>query len=461
MAALSDFDGDSVSDLLQVIFEGIPPTQRRMIRIHPRVASGGSAFDVTLPEGAAGYDLADLPGTPGTDLVLLRQNDVLLLSFADREMITRRLTILGPGTIGPRAEERNLRRMDLAYEVAPDRFWLIAQQLGQLTVLSIDGHILGQLAIAGVANYFVFEKPGIGFAESPLELNYVPAVVSVASVDTGGSPDIVAAARNGIRVFLQRADGSFAAEADHDLPLALVSEGDYIRGSGGATAEAQDLTGDGLADLMVSYVSGGLTHAATTATLHVNRGGGWNLERPDQKLDIADRASLALVDLDGDRRSELIRMATPFSALEMIEALATRSIDIHVAIFRAGSQGLFEAEPWVEHKLSLPISFDTFAPSGFLPTWKGDLNGDGHRDLITSGEGDQIEVYLGGTQFRYAKRVAQQPVGSNGQMAIGDANGDGRTDLALWDPHRADTALKLLINRGTLPGGVRTFESGN
>jgi hypothetical protein len=457
-AALADFDGDSHTDLLQVVFEGIPPRQRRLIRLHSRVAAGGAAVDVALPDGAAGYDLADLPGSPGTDLVLLRQNDLLVVSFAGEKATTRSLAVTGPGTIGPRGEERNLRHMDLVYEVGPERFWLIVQHPGQLTVLTPEGRQLGQLAIGGVVNYFHFERPGIGFAESPIELNYVPALISVAKVDGDDGDDIVAATRHGVRVFLQRPDGTFAAEPDRDLPLALISEGDYIRGSGGATAEARDLDGDGLADLMVSYVTGGLTDAATTATIHRNRGGRWNLEQPDQTLHISDRGSLTLVDLDGDRRSELIRMTTPFSAMELIEALATRSLDLHIAIFRAATKSPLEEKPWIEHKLSVPISFETFAPRGFLPNWKADLNGDGHRDMVTAGDGEEIEVYLGGPEFRYDRRVARQPVGSSGQLVAGDIDDDGRTDLVLWDPHRVDAAVKLLRNRGTLPGGPKVLQ---
>ncbi len=151
-------------------------------------------------------------------------------------------------------------------------------------------------------------------------------------------------------------------------------------------------------------------------------------------------------------------MTTPFSALEIIEILATRSLDANIAIYRAATNRPFEDEPWTTSQLSLPINFEAFAPSGFLPYWQADLNGDGHRDTVTSGSGDRLEVYLGGSDHRYGKRVARQTVGNCGKVTSGDLDGDRRTDLVVFDPHHAGEPLKVLRNRGTLPGSPAVLQ---
>ncbi len=456
-AELADLDGDGKTDLLQIVFDRIPPSQTRRIRVYPDVANRLEPFQVELPEGAAGYDIGELDDTPGAELVLLRQRDLVLLSLR-KGAVAQRTIALPMGTIAARDEERSITRLRLI-EPTPDGPWLVAQGFGQLFIRHPDGTPIGDLAIGGVSTHYIFASPGLGFAESPVEVNYVPARISVANVDGNEKADIVASSRHDIRVFLQRADATFATAPDRELPLSLVSKGDYIRGSGGATAHATDMNGDGLADLMITHVTGGITDAGTMATFHINRGDQWNLDKPDQKLELSDRGSLTLLDLDGDRRPELVQMTTPFSIMEIIEALATRSIDGNLAIFRAASDRPFEDEPWSTGKLSIPFSFETFAPVGFLPSWQADLNGDGHLDMVTSGSGDRLEIYLGGPEYRYEDRVARQRVGNSGKLTSGDFDGDGRTDLLIFDPYRAGEPLKLLRNRGMLPGSPAVLEA--
>jgi hypothetical protein len=453
---IADLDGDRRADLLQIVFEGIPPDQKRWLRIFPSIASRQPPIQIALPEGAAAYDLGDVDGSPGVELVLLRQRDLVVLSLREGTVRERRIE-LARGSIGPRGEERTIPRFHLV-ETTPDATWLLAPGFGQLAVLRPDGSRLADLEIGGVATNFVFHSPSLGFAESPVELNYVPARISVGRVDGDSRVDIVAAVRYGVRVFLQRGDGTFQGKPDREIRLSLVSEGDYVRGSGGATATATDVNGDGLADLLVSSVSGGLTDATTNATLHLNRAGRWDLARPDQRLTISDRGSFTLIDLDGDERPELVRLTTPFSAMEIIEAIATQSLDANIAVFRGTADGRFEEKPWASSKLSLPISFETFAPEGFLPTWRADLNGDRHRDLVTSGSGDRLEVYLGGPAHRFEERVARETIGHCGRITSGDFDDDRRTDLVVFDPYRVDEPLKLLRNRGTLPGSPAVLE---
>ncbi len=454
-ASVADFDGDGASDLLQIVFSGTPPDERRTIRLHRRVAGDdATTTDYELPRGAAGYDVADIRHTPGSELILLRQSDLLILSLRGAEAEEDSVAISGVGTIAPHDAERGIARMQLVHRNPNGEPWLVAQQLGSLHVVAAGGRVLGQLDIDGVATYYIFASPGLGFAESPLELHYTPARISIGRVDGDQRPDIVAATRHGVRVFLQRSDGTFASKADREHTLALVSPADHIRGSGGATALVRDIDGDLRADLLVSHVSGGISDASTVVAIHLNRGGNWNLEAPDQTLATSDRGSLTLLDLVGDERPELIQMTTPFSVLEIIEALTTRAIDADIAIYRPGEVAPFEKRPWATTKLGLPISFETFAPRGFLPSLDTDLNGDGQRDLVTSGSGDRLEVYLGGEQHRFAKRVARQEIGDSGALTSGDIDGDGRTDLVLYDPRRSDVPLKLLRNRGTLPGAA-------
>ena len=95
------------------------------------------------------------------------------------------------------------------------------------------------------------------------------------------------------------------------------------------------------------------------------------------------------------------------------------------------------------------MNFDSLRPAGFLPNIRADLNGDGYRDLIRSGRGDEISLYAGGPKNDFKRRTARQKMDTRGEMTFGDWNGDGLTDLLLYDPKTAGVPLRLLINQAT------------
>jgi hypothetical protein len=259
--------------------------------------------------------------------------------------------------------------------------------------------------------------------------------------------------RHYVRVYLRRPDGSFGNEPDRVIALGRMRLPDHMRGSGGVSVQARDMNGDGLADLLVSHLRGGLTDAHKETSAYMNRGGVWDLNSADRTFESGEAlGSDTLIDMDGDGRPELVRVSIPFSLLELVEALLTRSFDAKVSIYRPDAAGIFEAKPWVELKLDVAFSFDTFRTKGFLPNWNADLNHDGQLDLLTSGDGDEIEVFLGGAERRYQTRDARQKVDTGGQVRFGDLDSDALPDLVIFDPSRNDVPVLILHNRGTLPG---------
>lgn len=455
-AELADFDGDGRSDLLQVVFAGVPPHETRRLRLWRQGEDGRlpsePSYEIPVPEHSAAYDVGDVLELPGTELVLLRPNGLTILSFSNPGLPSRDLEVDG-STLVPSEDERGLDRLRLIYRDFGPEPRLLVPMLAETIFLAPNGERRALLDAGARANYFLPPRPGPLLVDSDIQLLLDVPRISVGDVDGDGKADVVSLGRHRIRVFLQRADASFVRAPDREYKLALISEQDHIRGSGAVRGDARDVSGDGKLDLMISHMEGGLTDAKSETRIYLNRDGVWNLEKPDFVADGgAGWGADQLVDIDRDGRPELLHVAIPFSVLELVEALVTRSIDAQISVYRSSADGAFAKTPWFARKLEVAISFDTGRPKGFVPTGNFDLNGDGFDDLLTPGDGDRVEVWLGGPEGISSDLAGGQPIPTSGRVRGGDWNGDGLADLLFYDPRKPSTPVVIATNRGLLPG---------
>lgn len=464
-AELADLDGDGRLDLFVVRLTGLPPREERSIGVHLQRVDGGfnAAPDhrIALPEWSAVYDMADLrPEAPGAELVLLQPDGVLLLSLASADAPRWKLAVPGATTAGLADDERGFEPYPLVYRDFGTEPWILAPQLGELTALSPQGEVHARVALPRRANYFIVPRTGLLSIESDFQIFVDAPKLHVGDVDGDGRADLVSSTRHEIRVFLQRASGGFDFEPSRRLALGLVTPRDHIRGSGGVSCDARDLDGDGRLDLAITHVRGSITDASTDFYLHRNRGGAWDLARPDQKLSWPGSAtSHALLDLEGDGRLELLRGSFRFGVLEVAELLLRQRVDLHFALHRLDATGGFAAEPISQRSLALPFRFETFRPSGFVPAANVDWNGDGRLDFTNSRGGRGIEIHPGSAQGFFAERSVRQDFPSAGVLHAADFDADGLQDFVLFDPHNFDVPVTLGRNLGRLPGTAPRIEA--
>jgi hypothetical protein len=461
-AEFGDFDGDGRTDLLVVTFSGLPPVESRQIRLYYQDDEGSLPVDPSwvgaLPTGSATYDVADLPGTPGKDLILLRRDGMTLLSFSGRKMQRRDLPVESARMLTVAVDERSLDRMALVRNDLGPGLRILVPGFLQAAVLDIDGKPISIVEVSGRANYYMPPRPGPLISGSEIEIHFDYPRLNAGDVNADGRSDLIATDRHEVRVFFQREDGSFASRADRRLAVGRVSEAEHIRSSGNLAIDVADLNGDGAADLLISHSSGGLFKPRAEARVHLNRDGSYDMENPDQVIVTKDAiATLELLDMDGDGRVELIDGRIPMGVLPIVEALLTKSIDAEVAVYKVGADGKLSESPWFERDLSVPFNFDTNRPMGFFPDYHADIDGDGRGDLLMSGDGDVIEVYLGGDN-QYKDRDARQSGDTTGRLRFGDLNGDGLSDLLIYDPLRPGSPIRILRNLGTLSRNLTTAE---
>lgn len=453
-AEIADVDGDGRNDLVRIVARGFPPDETRWIQVYRQGPDGSlpetPSHVLALPELTAAYDLADVRPAPGQELLLLQPDGVEILSLASVGAARWKIELGAGTTVGAAPDERGLERINLVFDrQRGDAAWIGVPTFRELLVLSKEGEFRARLATHGRANYFIPQNSGVAFLESDIQIYFDAPHISVGNVDGDEYSDIVASNRHQIRVYHGRPEGRFPDEPDIVTNLGIISEQDQIRGSGGVAVNVEDLDGDGLSDLVVTYLGGNFSNATMETRIYMNRGKGWNLAAPDQTFRSESTVGLdRLVDLDGDGRLELVRGTISFSLLEFVETLLTRSVDAKFVAHRLDADRRYVKKPWIEKDFDIPLSFDTFRPEGFLPVFGTDMNADGYGDLVRSGDGDRIEINYGGPKFAFRKTNVRHDMDTQGVLRLGDWNGDGLTDLLIYDPREPEATLRLVINHG-------------
>lgn len=459
-AEIADLDGDGRGDLVIASFTKLPPNQQRKLRVHFQREDGSfrEAPDwvAPLPDGSAAYDFLATPGG-AREMLFLRRDRVTRLSLAGRAPAWSDIALPGT-TLAVAPDERGIDRLRMAHDGLAAAPLLVVPGFGEVFVAGLDGQILARLATQSRANFFMPPHPGLLVADAEADLYFEHPRIDVAEVDGDGRGDLVVSNRHEVLVFIGREAGHFSAKPDQRHALKLLSEQDHVRASGNARVEARDWSGDGRADLLLSVTQGGLLRAHTRTTLHVNRGGSWEVQKADQTFEMdGGWTATDFLDLDGDGQLEFIEVRLSSRLLDLVEMLLTRSIDPELRVYRSAQESPFDPKPALTRSLDLGVSFETQRTVGFLPALQ-DLNGDGRLDLIAPYDGSLLEIHLGAPGPALEPRAIRQAFDTTGVIRFGDLDRDGLLDFVVHDPRRPATPIRVGVNRGALPGTRKPAE---
>jgi len=238
-----------------------------------------------------------------------------------------------------------------------------------------------------------------------------PAALTVGDFNGDGHPDLAVTDTSpfggvyyhAVIVLLNSGDGAFTPGqtlSTDTTPISLV---------------AGDFNGDGVLDLAVA------NRDSANVTVRLGRGDGAFEDAP-RYASGPRPVALAASDLNGD------------GALDLIAA--NRGADtVSVYLNQGHSEGTVRADA------SYPVGHD---PSAIAT---GDVNGDGHPDVVVADAGsNDVRVLLGMGDGTFAPAVSYAVGNYPVALAAGDLNGDGHPDLAV--ANYADSSVSILLGQG-------------
>ncbi len=463
-----DLDGDGLVDLVVAYRRGAGPAAQRYLAVFFRGPAGfGARPDAAFqaPAGAAAFDVGDVLGDARDELVHLTASGALAQGFSGRKpaaparLVTTATLVLAP-------EEDDLVAWDFLRGPSPGLpATLLLPTRRELKLYRRDGEEWRAWSTCDVSllSFYDAESPHFrrsargGSTGRPYAFRVTTVVPNVDLVDqTGdGRPDLVAHHEDRVSLHAAGEDGALAHAPTASQWLQLRSAAELDARDTEVGGQVLDLDADGVADLALTKIGGGITTLRTETRIHLGRKGGGFVERPAQVF--ADDGFAALVrfeDVDGDGALEMLHPRSEVSVVSMSRAMLASRLDLDVRIRRAAPRPLvFAATPvqTLETTFGLDLSVGA-ALRGTAPLTGADLDGDGRRDVVLSHGAERMGLHRGTgrpqSPFEDEPSAALAGPGSPTSMIVPSrSDARGRPEVVVFHVAHRERSSRLQVFR--------------
>lgn len=461
-----DLDGDGKLDLIAAVAKGEHPNVQRTLAIFwNRGGHYEKAPDLVIPLDAdvCAYDLAEVDGKPGAEMLAITSSGVRAHSLAGRKLGPT-LDLVAQPTLFVRAPREQLHRFRIAQPLGPKGTnALVVPGLGTLTIyqrgeagfvkrahldVGLDVSISG-----GGRRQSASRQEGVGAFSVKTSF---PAI-EVADLDGDGRSDLLLAHDEEVRGYLQSTDGSFPTSPSFTHSFAVRpkhkkdeagSEGEEEGRSFDIQMRLLDVDGDGRADAVITTTkTTGISSATTSVYLFLGTAKGF-ADKPDQviKTEGINFVGTQLADLTGDGRPDLLIPSFKLSLLAIIRALTSKSAKVSFLLYPYGPNRHFAETPSAERTLNFNLNLEGGGDQQAVDMY-GDYLGDKRVNLAFGDEENELSIYGSGEPGKLFTEdpVTKVKVRAYGDIETFDLDGKGKSDIVLYYSHTRGHESELAV----------------
>lgn len=301
---------------------------------------------------------------------------------------------------------------------------------------------------------------------SHVSVTFSDARVFFVDVSNDDKTDIVHIRDQEMRIFPQQSGGLFATQA-YSTNLGSINAKEWweMETSDGQSLDQsnlahrvidkiEDVNGDGVPDLVVSYTrSKGVFKKTNDYEFYFgeygNNGIAYKAEADTVISNGSTLTGLSLTDIDSDGKLEVLASSIDIGVSKIIGALISGSIAQDVLIYKMSDNFLFPSAPEGEYSTKLTFSLSS-GTSGIPLIKTADMDGDGSEDLVLSAGKEKIKIWRalseGEKMMEKKQQKAKTTVPQNAEaIEIEDVTGDSKADIVMYYGRQDDAKLSNVI----------------
>jgi len=295
----------------------------------------------------------------------------------------------------------------------------------------------------------------------------------IGDMNFDGLSDLAVWSGANLQVYVQQADGKFAAtaiERDTGLNVLTDQEIQALEDDRGAVDQKgleesriysiEDLNGDAIPDILTeSTYSEGLFDKRNEFRLHLGHDGqDFVTYQPEPDALLASEGILfdpISTDIDGDGRMDLLTRKARLSFGRIIRALISGGMNLELQFYKMTQSATYPDE--ANYSTNTRVRFSRSSGQVDIPAFEvADFDGDGIQDMLLQSDVDELGFYRGlpGDEvFAKLTAVVRVKLPRNGELADAiDVNGDDRIDLVMRysvaDSDELAESVRMIIYSG-------------